>query len=142
MNGQVSDTVNTILIDEDITSTHDTTPAADEDVDLDGASNDDPSSTLPLDAILVETVAETIFSPITDLLEVEPCAVMLNESSPVPFHVTYSTKHIHWLKFKRHFMVDKLTVPFISRSLGCSHDSTCVYESNDLLDCPFHEPRM
>jgi hypothetical protein len=139
---QALDIIKVTSIDGDVNLTHDTTLVDDEVVAFYCPSEDDSSSTIPLDIILIETAVKTVSSPVADMLEFESCAVVLDQSSSVPLHVTNNTKHMHWLKFKRQFMVDQLTSPLLSKSLGCTHDSTCVYMSNDVLDCPFHEPRM
>jgi hypothetical protein len=60
---------------------------------------------------------------------------------PRPIAVTKHGKHMHWVRFVRTFLVDQLTNPFPSSCSGCSHSTSCLFESNDILDCPFHEPR-
>ncbi|KAF1841280.1 uncharacterized protein K460DRAFT_399093 [Cucurbitaria berberidis CBS 394.84] len=54
--------------------------------------------------------------------------------------ITKHGKHMHWIKFTRNFVVDQLTSPFLSSWSGCSHGTTCAFESNGVPDCPFHTP--
>ncbi|CAO2654626.1 Nn.00g113590.m01.CDS01 [Neocucurbitaria sp. VM-36] len=54
--------------------------------------------------------------------------------------VTKDGKHMHWIKFARHFVADQLTGPFFPSWSGCSHNKPCVFEGNSIPDCPFHEP--
>ncbi|KAF1928108.1 uncharacterized protein M421DRAFT_101453 [Didymella exigua CBS 183.55] len=54
-------------------------------------------------------------------------------------HTTHG-KHDHWIRFVRAFTVDQLTVPLLQSFEGCSHGSSCRFESHDVPDCPFHEP--
>ncbi|XPS99467.1 hypothetical protein M3J09_008642 [Ascochyta lentis] len=49
-------------------------------------------------------------------------------------------KHDHWTRFARIFIVDQLTVPLLQSFEGCSHGSSCLFESHKVPDCPFHEP--
>jgi hypothetical protein len=60
--------------------------------------------------------------------------------SPPPMPVTKSGKHMHWNRFKRNFVVDQLTDPCLPSWSGCSHRTSCAFETNDVPDCPFHEP--
>ncbi|KAF2829516.1 hypothetical protein CC86DRAFT_286753 [Ophiobolus disseminans] len=53
---------------------------------------------------------------------------------------TQNGKHMHWIKFKRQFIVDQLSDPCLPTWSGCSHDTSCPYEANGVPDCPFHEP--
>lgn len=59
--------------------------------------------------------------------------------SSLPLPVTDNGKHSHWMRFKRHFLVDQLTDPALASGSGCSH-GTCIFETNNVQDCPFHEP--
>jgi len=66
--------------------------------------------------------------------------------SPVPLPepvlpITKHGKHMHWIRFARRFISDQLTNPFPPSWDGCSHSTSCSFENNDFLDCPFHEPR-
>jgi hypothetical protein len=124
--------------DEDL----DTALAADEGIPHDLSNDIESSRAPPLDAIMIETQVETVSGPAAELLELEPCAVLPGQSSPMPLRVTNNSKHMHWVKFKRQFIVDQLTGPFLPSSSGCSHSTTCVYESNGVQDCPYHAPRM
>lgn len=63
------------------------------------------------------------------------------ESSLTPIPRTTHGKHDHWARFIRAFTVDQLTVPLLQSFEGCSHGSSCQFESHGVLDCPFHEPR-
>lgn len=63
------------------------------------------------------------------------------ESSPAPIPRTTHGKHDHWARFTRTFTVDQLTVPLLQSFEGCSHGSSCQFESHGVLDCPYHEPR-
>lgn len=57
--------------------------------------------------------------------------------------ILYTThgKHDHWTRFSRVFVVDQLTAPLLQSFEGCSHGSSCLFESHRVRDCPFHEPR-
>lgn len=59
--------------------------------------------------------------------------------SPLP--ITKHGKHMHWVKFTRMFTVDQLTMPNMSIYTACTHDTSCVFEGNNVPDCPFHKPR-
>jgi len=53
---------------------------------------------------------------------------------------TKHEKHMHWLRFTRYLLVDQLNDPIPSSYSGCSHATSCVFENNEIQDCPFHEP--
>jgi hypothetical protein len=135
---QISDTVEGIPDDEELNSTHDTAPTADDGSTLYFPNKDESSRALPPDSVLVKTVVEMVYSPVADVLELD----LAEEQSPAPLHVTNNSKHVNWVKFQRQFMVDQLTIPFLPSSMVCSHSNTCVFEANDVPDCPFHPPRM
>jgi hypothetical protein len=61
--------------------------------------------------------------------------------SEIPLQVTKHGKHVHWTRYTRKFLVDQLTGPDFSSLSGCSPGTSCVFESNDVVDCPFHAPR-
>lgn len=72
--------------------------------------------------------------------------VFAKEVSPVPLPepilpITKHGKHMHWIRFVRKFVGDQLTNPFPPSWNGCPHSTSCSFENNDILDCPFHEPR-
>jgi hypothetical protein len=129
--------VEVTLKNEDVSLKQETVPATDNDIILDLPNKDDPSCAISPDTALIETIVETMSSPPADLLELEPAV----EPSPAPLYVTNNSKHVNWVKFQRQFMVDQLTVPLLPSSVVCSHSNTCVYESNEVPDCPFHAPR-
>ena len=64
-----------------------------------------------------------------------------SEPSSSPLSRTTHGKHDHWTRFSRAFAVDQLTVPLLQSFEGCSHGSSCRFESQGVPDCPFHEPR-
>jgi hypothetical protein len=134
---EASEAVETTLKDECVSLQEDTVPAADDDIILDLPKKVDSPRALPLDTVLIETVVETVSSQPADVLELESAV----KPSPAPLHVTNNSKHVNWVKFQRQFMVDQLNVPFLPSSVVCSHSDTCVYGSNNVLDCPFHSPR-
>ncbi|KAF2129678.1 hypothetical protein P153DRAFT_423203 [Dothidotthia symphoricarpi CBS 119687] len=68
-----------------------------------------------------------------------PRLVSISSSLP-PIRVTHHGKHRHWMKFTRMFMVDQLTAPCLQTYSGCVHGTTCLFEVNDIPDCPFHKP--
>lgn len=59
---------------------------------------------------------------------------------PILSYTTHG-KHDHWTRFTRNFIVDQLTAPLLQSFEGCSHGSSCLFESHGIRDCPFHEPR-
>jgi hypothetical protein len=61
-------------------------------------------------------------------------------ASSTPLTVTSNGRHLHWMRFKRYFIVDQLTDPFLTEGSRCSHGA-CVFETNNVQNCPFHEPR-
>lgn len=63
------------------------------------------------------------------------------EPSPISVPITRHGKHVHWSRFTRNFIVDQLTTPFLSSLGTCYHGTSCAFEDNDVLDCPFHQPR-
>ncbi|KAJ8112033.1 hypothetical protein OPT61_g5508 [Boeremia exigua] len=65
--------------------------------------------------------------------------VSLDSIAPVVPYTTHG-KHEHWTRFARYFAVDQLTIPLLQTFVGCSHGSSCLFESYKVLDCPFHEP--
>jgi hypothetical protein len=134
---EASEAVETTLKDECVSLQEDTVPAAEDDIILDLPMKVDSPRALPLDTVLIETVVETVSSQPADVLELESAV----KPSPALVYVTNNSKHVNWVKFQRQFMVDQLTVPFLPSSVVCSHSDTCVYESNDVPDCPFHAPR-
>ncbi|KAE8828606.1 hypothetical protein P3342_010237 [Pyrenophora teres f. teres] len=58
---------------------------------------------------------------------------------PSPPVTTYG-KHRDWLRFLRKLDVDQLSSPIPPSCSGCSHATSCVFENNEIPDCPFHEP--
>jgi hypothetical protein len=66
---------------------------------------------------------------------------ILTVVSPTSLPCTTHSRHDHWMRFTRNFVVDQLTVPLLQSFEGCSHGSSCLFESTGLQDCPFHEPR-
>ncbi|KAJ4334699.1 hypothetical protein N0V95_009100 [Ascochyta clinopodiicola] len=60
-------------------------------------------------------------------------------TTPILRYTTHG-KHNHWTRFARVFIVDQLTVPLLQYFEGCSHGSSCHFESHGIPDCPFHEP--
>ena len=67
----------------------------------------------------------------------DPLAVAYPSTLPC---TTYG-KHDHWMRFTRVFLVDQLTVPLLQSFEGCTHGSSCRFESHEVPDCPFHESR-
>jgi hypothetical protein len=134
---EASETVDMTLKDEDISLEQETVPTTDNDIILDLPNKDYSSRALSPDTVLIKTVVETMSNPPADVLQLEPAV----ETSLLPLQVTNNSKHVNWVKFQRQFMVDQLTVPFLPSSVVCSHSNTCVYESNEVPDCPFHAPR-
>lgn len=61
--------------------------------------------------------------------------------SPVVVPHTTHGKHDHWMRFSRFFVVDQLTAPLLQFFEGCSHGSSCLFETHGVPDCPFHKPR-
>jgi hypothetical protein len=137
----------TIQQEESTTPTGDTaeeTPAiltriatftSDNRIEPDVANEDKTSFPLPIGDINVEAVADVSTMHKPEALTALPCLLL---SPPVP--VVHNSKHMHWVKFKRQFIVDQLTSPFHTSQPGCSHSANCVFETNDVPDCPFHEP--
>jgi hypothetical protein len=73
---------------------------------------------------------------------VEPIAIISGPISEVsPMVVTKHGKHMHWIRFLRNFVVDQLTNPSSPSWSGCSQNTSCHFENNNVPDCPFHEPR-
>lgn len=68
-------------------------------------------------------------------------SVSCEESLSVPLPTTKHRKHEHWVKFSRNFIPDQLTVPSMLVGAGCTDSISCAFESNNILDCPFHKPR-
>jgi hypothetical protein len=98
----------------------------------------DSSVVLLSDAVLIETTVEVVTTHIDDL---EPAVGLANIAPPEPLAITNSSKHLHWLKFKRQFIVDQLTDPCLTLWPGCSHGTSCAFEAHGVVDCPFHQPR-
>lgn len=96
---------------------------------------------LPSDAVLIETTVEVVTTHIDDIADLEPSVGLANIAPPEPLAVTNSSKHMHWLKFKRQFIVDQLTDPCLTLWPGCSHGTSCAFEAHGVVDCPFHQPR-
>lgn len=96
-----------------------------------------PPFILPTDAIMVETNVETTVEVVTT--EVSSKHMPEHRAAPAP---TYSSKHMHWTKFTRYFIVDQLTNPSLPATSGCSHTPTCIFDATEEPDCPYHEPRM
>jgi hypothetical protein len=92
---------------------------------------DDPARKLAVTSVDIEATVR-----ITEAL-VEPTGPFL----PAPIPTIYNSKHMHWTKFQRQFIVDQLTSPLLKAWTGCSHGTSCVFEIHDVPDCPFHEPR-
>lgn len=61
--------------------------------------------------------------------------------APLTISVTQNSKHAHWVKFTRYFMLDQLTIPCLQAYSGCIHGTTCQYEANNIPNCPYHKPR-
>lgn len=59
----------------------------------------------------------------------------------IPLPRTDHGKHDRWTRFTRIFAVDQFTIPLLQSSEGCLHGSACRFESQGILDCPFHKPR-
>jgi hypothetical protein len=74
----------------------------------------------------------------------EPILRSIDGVSPAPPHepmpATKHGKHMHWVRFTRNFIADQLTNPYSPSWSGCSHGTSCSFETNNVLDCPFHEP--
>ncbi|KAF2631222.1 hypothetical protein BU25DRAFT_481786 [Macroventuria anomochaeta] len=72
----------------------------------------------------------------------EQITVLVVPKAPSPPTLPYTThgKHDHWTRFARVFIVDQLTAPLLQSFEGCSHGSSCRFESHGVPDCPFHEP--
>lgn len=80
-------------------------------------------------------------TPVTITVTQNTGSDVSNETtSPMIPHTTHG-KHGHWTRFSRFFIVDQLTIPLLQSFEGCSHGSSCLFESHGVLDCPFHEPR-
>jgi hypothetical protein len=62
-------------------------------------------------------------------------------ASPSTLPCTIHGKHDHWIRFTRVFLVDQLTVPLLQSFEGCMHGPSCRFESQEVPDCPLHEPR-
>jgi hypothetical protein len=73
----------------------------------------------------------------TDEPEPEPRVASLVATPPT----VHNSKHSHWTRFARQFNVDQLAEPSRSVYSGCAHLTTCVYEINGEVDCPYHKPR-
>lgn len=88
-----------------------------------------------------------LFESVQDDIEVaaveEQATLVETLSKPLYTSILRTThgKHDHWVRFTRAFVVDQLTIPLLQSSEGCSHGSSCRFESNGIPDCPFHEPR-
>ena len=62
---------------------------------------------------------------------------------PVAPIVTSHGKHLHWLRYTRHLVVDQITPPFMTPwhapSDGIPNNAApCAFERNNEPDCPFH----
>lgn len=82
-----------------------------------------------------------VYTPVKASVEdVAELVVSVLPSCPSAPQTTHG-KHDHWMRFSRAFIVDQLTAPLLQSFAGCSHGSSCLFESNGIPDCPFHEPR-
>jgi hypothetical protein len=72
-----------------------------------------------------------------------PSEAAYSESTPseTTVQVTKHGKHVHWTRYTRNLLVDQPTGPDFPPLSGCAPGTSCVFESNDVVDCPFHEPR-
>jgi hypothetical protein len=107
-------------------------------VQSDAAIEDKSPCILAPNGITSKAVAEVTTISTDDMTMLESSVAL---PCPTSIPIVYNSKHIHWTKFKRRFIVDQLTGPFLTLSSGCSHGINCVFESNEVPDCPFHEPR-
>ncbi|KAF2024561.1 hypothetical protein EK21DRAFT_78467 [Setomelanomma holmii] len=116
----------------------------------DAASCDSPPAAQPCDRIcssimppsdaVTEVMTPEAVTTRLKIKESDPCVELLGVTTPQPLAVTHRSKHVHWLKFKRQFIVDQLTDPCMSLWAGCSHGTSCAFETTGAVDCPFHEP--
>jgi len=92
------------------------------------------------DTVVVKTTVEVVAEQIPITSPSTPGVEVLEPSVPAPPRITRCDKQMNWTKFKRQFIVDQMTDPCLQSSSGCSHGTSCAYEANGMLDCPFHEP--
>ncbi|KAH7089271.1 hypothetical protein FB567DRAFT_591382 [Paraphoma chrysanthemicola] len=105
----------------------------------------DSLATLPSDAVVVKTTTEPLNTLEVDTTQLEitdpePWLELACSTSPEPLFTTHHRKHMHWLRFERQFIVDQMTDPCLTLWAGCSHGTSCAFETLGVVDCPFHEP--
>jgi hypothetical protein len=117
-----------------------------EDLDVLGIANEtSPMSAAAREELVLASIApplqepeptkETVDANVQHTTAYEP-----KVASSTPLTATSNSRHLHWMRFKRYFIVDQLTDPVLTEGSRCSH-GTCVFETNNVEDCPFHEPR-
>ncbi|RMZ72492.1 hypothetical protein GMOD_00007486 [Pyrenophora seminiperda CCB06] len=68
----------------------------------------------------------------TSAQALEPLEKTILASTPTTMPTKKYEKHMDWLGFMRHFMVDQLSDPSLMFA--------CIFENNGIPDCPFHDP--
>ena len=99
------------------------------------------TSISPVRELIDDTQDDAVSTDTVVLAEqaVAPAAPALASPTALPY--TTHSRHDHWIRFTRVFLVDQLTVPLLQSFEGCTHGSSCRFEGQEVPDCPFHEPR-
>lgn len=130
-------TVDVALSDGATTTQPGCKPSVDDSTYLDVTSENIPFCESSPGSASISTVVEAVMTPVAAQSPSELCEALLDSLVPAPLRTVHNSKHTHWTRFDRQFIVDQLTGPSFSFDSGCTHLNTCLFKTADEIDCPF-----
>lgn len=100
----------------------------------------------PITSVNTSVASERIEELSHSVANAQPRPNLENMSTPAlqKFHITSSSRHLHWLRFERELVVDRPTdvclEGLVGQHCGEGYGTSCAFEANNIKDCPFHEP--